>query len=368
MSETKHATYGPSSLKLRRICPGWRNDNTRDQTAADEGTLMHTAYETGDLSKLDVEQRACVEKALKFTASLERGADEVHKEVRLNILGGLTFGTADRVLVYKKVRRAVMVDLKNGRVAVDDAEFNLQGWAYVIGIFDQFDVDEVEAIFVSPRRDEVTRHTFKRSDYTRLATEIRRIIERCQAFDASIDEKNRTCDASLLNAHDDACCYCGFIAKCPKHANYGIEIAKKYAPLEIVDDVHSSELTDPTRMARLFTVARIIERWAESVKKHATDMAKQGMEIPGFELRERAGTREITNPVLAYNVLVESGLEPIEIVSAAKLSLSKIEKLVSDKAPRGQKSKSVATLNAALAANDAINSGESIHYLQKTRE
>lgn len=359
MSEAKHATYGPSSLKYREICPGWRNDRDADLTFANEGTSMHEAAETGRRGTLTDDQWAEVQKCLRYIKPLERGATAVHKELRLEILNGLTFGTADRVIIRE--RKAVLVDFKFGRGAIDDAEINRQGMAYVIGVFEAFDVDEVEVHFISPRRDEVTTHIFKRDDLERLRVIINRIIRLCEEFERSQDE-------SLLNPHDGACQYCGFIARCPKHRNHALDVAKKYAPLELVDETHSSQISDPEQMARAYAMAKVLEKWAASVKKHATEMAMNGIPIPGWEVRERAGNREIASPVLAYQVLIDAGLEPIDIVAAASLSLSKLEQIVSNKAPRGQKSASVAALNAALAAADAVTTGDSIRYLTRVRE
>ena len=58
------------------------------------------------------------------------------KELKLSILNGLTFGTADLVMV--KADRAIIGDAKFGWNPVEDAETNLQGWAYAIGVFEKY--------------------------------------------------------------------------------------------------------------------------------------------------------------------------------------------------------------------------------------
>lgn len=58
------------------------------------------------------------------------------KELKLSILNGLTFGTADLVMV--KGDRAIIGDAKFGWNPVEDAEVNLQGWAYAIGVFEKY--------------------------------------------------------------------------------------------------------------------------------------------------------------------------------------------------------------------------------------
>lgn len=53
--ERAHARFGPSSYKYRELCPHWENDNSPDKSthAADMGTRLHLALETGDLSPLN---------------------------------------------------------------------------------------------------------------------------------------------------------------------------------------------------------------------------------------------------------------------------------------------------------------------------
>lgn len=362
----KHAQFGPSSLKNRELCPGWRPDRNSDTSAADEGTMMHLAAETGDVSRLNAEQLDCVTKCLNYTAPYEKGALEILKETRLDILDGLTFGTADRVVIRElpsnsRGQHAHLLDWKFGRAAIDDAEYNRQGWAYLLGIFAKFPAVELVTVhFLVPRRDEILRHTFKRSDIPRIELVIRTIIERCKTFD-------ETKDPSMLNPSEHACLYCGAKGKCPKLHDSALTLAKKYAPLEVVDETHSSQITDPNEMAKALTLARILEKWCESVKKHANDFVNNGAEIPGYERAERAGTREINNPILALPVLQEF-LTPEEIISASKLSISKLEKFVSDKAARGQKQKQIANFNRKLIEHECVTNGESTTYLKKIRE
>lgn len=362
-SEPKHAKFGPSSLKSRELCPGWRNDSSSDTSRADEGTMLHLAVETGELpATLTDEQKHCVDECLKFCAVLEKDALEVYKEVRLSICGGLTFGTSDRVIIKMNGRKKIahVPDFKFGYNAIDDAEENRQGMAYAVGVFEKFDVEEVYIWFVIPRRDEILYHIFTRADVARLELIVRTIIARCEEFD-------KTGDNTMLRPSEAACLYCGRKGKCEAVKNYALTISQNYATLEVVDNVHSSQITDPEKMARAFTLARIMEKWAESVKKHALEMHLNGGELPGYEIRERAATREINNPILALPVLREY-LDQEEIVACAKLSLSKMEKIVSDKAEKGKKSKAVGEFNRKLLEAECVTNGEPTRFLQRSKE
>lgn len=357
-----HHKYGPSSLKYRALCPGWVNDETSDKSHADHGTRLHKAIELEDTAGLPAEDVALVNQLLAVTHKLETGADKVYKEVRLNIFNGLTFGTADRLIKLKRLAR--VVDYKLGKIAVDDAEGNLQGWAYTLGAFDLLpDVDEVEVWFLQPRIDYVSFFRFKRSDYNRLALAVKTVIDECERFE-------NTQDSSLLKPSYEACLYCG--RTCPIKAEFALAHVRKYEPeaLEVVDNVHSSQITDPSKMAKLLTAAKVLERMVESVKKHALALAlEQGGTLddengnPAYEVKERAGDRSL-NLGLGLPILCEH-LDDRELLSVSKVSLAGALKLISAKAPRGQKGKLIGAIEKQLSDAGAVSQGDGSRYLRK---
>lgn len=365
-----HHIYGPSTHKNRAICPGWQNDADSDKAHADEGTLLHKATETGVLDGLNEEQKDCVTSCLRYVGRLEQDAVEVHKEVRLSILGGLTFGTSDRVIVRRAAGKLHLdvVDFKFGRNSVDEASVNLQGWNYVLGAFDLYPAAESATVhFVLPRRDEIDTHTFRRADYPRLALAVKLVIERAALFSATGDE-------SMLNPTPQNCLYCGRKVSCSKVRTFALSVAQKYAPLEVVEEVHSSAVTNPAQMAKLYDAAKVMEKFAESVKKHALSMA---LEAGGalydesgkalYEIAERDGTRKIKDLGLALPVLLKH-LDDREILSAADVSLPAVLKLIGAKAPRGEKTKLIGAVEAELAAAEAVSQGTGTRYLRRVKE
>jgi hypothetical protein len=67
--ELKHAPYSPSSLKMYALCPSWKPGDSEEagEAAANRGTSMHKAFETGDLSYcIDDEEKLLVQKALIY--------------------------------------------------------------------------------------------------------------------------------------------------------------------------------------------------------------------------------------------------------------------------------------------------------------
>ena len=55
-----HHQFSPSQLMYREACAGWQPDSGSSSVAAEEGTMMHKALETGDFSGLNEEQLRCV--------------------------------------------------------------------------------------------------------------------------------------------------------------------------------------------------------------------------------------------------------------------------------------------------------------------
>ena len=365
-----HHSYGPSSLKDRAICPGWVNDKSSDTTAADEGEMLHKRTETGDVTGLTDEQKDAVLTCIEYVAPLEKGAVAVLKEVRLSILGGLSFGTSDRVIyrVKKGKKHLDIVDFKFGRHSVDPAEKNLQGYSYLLGAFDLYpEAETADVHFLLPRRDEVDVCSFSRGDYDRLALAVRTVIERAMHYNASLDH-------SMLRPTAQGCLYCGRKVTCPKVTEFALGVAKKYAPLEIMEEVHSSAITSPGQMARLFDAAKVMEKFVESVKKHALDMALStggGLHDENgkllYEIAEREGARKVKDLGLALPVLSKY-LDDRALLSVSELSLSKALSLIGSSAPRGGKSKLIGQVEEELHDADALTQGNSSRYLRRVKE
>ena len=93
----KHARYSPSKLADIEACPCWtdtpQDEDDQNETAA-EGTMLHEACETGDMSKIETdEQQGAVDNARAYVNAVIAeipGTPEVRLEIRLE-LKGITF-------------------------------------------------------------------------------------------------------------------------------------------------------------------------------------------------------------------------------------------------------------------------------------
>lgn len=67
---------------------------------------------------------------------------------------------------------------------------------------------------------------------------------------------------------------------------------------------HCSQITDPAEMSKALQLAKHLSKWCKAVEHHATEMVqKQGLQIPGFILKFRAGKRSCANLQGAFNTL-----------------------------------------------------------------
>jgi hypothetical protein len=73
--EIEHAPYSPSSLKYYALCPSWKQGDTEEagEAAAQRGTAIHKAFETGDMTHCKTEiDLACAKKALGYVELIKR--------------------------------------------------------------------------------------------------------------------------------------------------------------------------------------------------------------------------------------------------------------------------------------------------------
>jgi len=373
--EEEHAEYSPSALKYHAACPGYIGESGTNP-AAEMGTRIHEALETGDWSKLNDYESSLAQGCRNAEESIfgHHGVDvassDDYKEIRLtmNLLGEKTFGTCDRLTVVGDT--GVQIDYKTGQGAIDEPQENWQAKAYATGAFQRFpELETIHFYFIACRRDEILFHTFKRGDVDEMVEDLSGIIKRAKKVRACFEDA----DVSILIPQTKVCNYCGNAGKCPSLAQLAVETAKKYVPdeesfLTLPEEIHGSDCIDPEKMAEMLKVVPIIKKWAAGVEYAARKMAiEDGEEIPGYEIKERKGRRSITSALAAYGVIkddvqVEDFLDGID-----KFPVGKMEKLVSDMTPRGQKKERVAEVMAELYKLGVIETGKDSQYLSEVK-
>ena len=100
------------------------------------------------------------------------------------------FGTVDRVII--KGTHVDLVDFKFGRGEIDDAEINIQGQAYLLGVMDKFPLLQTATVhFIIPRRDEVLTANYKRTDMEGIRLRINLIVEKAMSEGFGADPQYR---------------------------------------------------------------------------------------------------------------------------------------------------------------------------------
>ena len=356
MTNTLHAKHGPSSLKNKELCPHWIN-RPGSSAAADEGTKMHESAETGKLDGLTPEQIAQVQECMIAVDQIQEEIPGCIRYTELMVdVCGLTFGTADVILLG--AHSATLIDYKFGRIPVEDAEINLQGWAYALGCFDLFGVDSVKVVFLQPRCDLRTEHTFTRSaDYDRMKNRVESVIRRAE-------EKN-----SPYNPHPDNCQYCGAKALCPALTAKAMMVVEKLPErLELPAVMDPLQIAEPEQMALALRLAPVLIEWADAVKAHALEMVRNGQEIPGYQLKHRNGRRVIKQLESVWDIVHAEFDLPLEgFLPACSISVTSLEKAVKSIREHGQGAKAIRKLNQLLTAEGLCVTDPEITYLAKER-
>jgi len=371
-ADRAHAEFGPSGLKNRKICPGYKSDNDAPlHPTTIQGTKLHEALEAQEFKHLTKEEKELVEMAdevVNYFAQNYTG--ERQDEIRLRFLQGTEheqFGTADVFLLSEDGKKACLMDYKFGFNQVEDASENMQGKAYGLGVFEHYPkVEEVEVVFIQPRCDFITHHTYSRKkDFKNLTQEITSIIKAC---------KN---PEHTLNPDCDNCRFCARNGTCPATIAFAKKVAEKIIDKEIytipdsIVDLETCE--DEDDLADMLKIAFFLENWVKTAKKVINRRRiEDGIDIPGFRLVEKKGAINITDARIAlecYRELteVDDDTAIMEVLDCAKVSLSQLSKHAEEHAPTGEKKKVRELLEGLLDDNDALSMGGVIRYLEQER-
>ncbi len=363
----RHARIGPSTMKSRELCPSYQSDY-EDTAASRRGDMLHAILETHghkalgrkEALKLDERDSLALEKICGYTKPFETQRNVViHREYEFNLkpleVEGCDLGTGDLLCILGE--HADLLDYKMGFWEVDDAEVNLQIWLYVLGVFYNFPkVKTVMAHILQPARDEVSTHLFTRDDIGKMLLRARTVADRVNQLDGV--EFNPV----FLN-----CLFCDGKATCTamhKLALTGAKTADLVMP-KGTGKLNPEDFNDIVNAGTILNVVEIIKKWADAMKWRITDLARAGTDIPGHELVEVNGKREVIDGIRAQEISQDHGVDLIEYLSACKPSLTELQKLVAAKAKRGEKEAAKKELVAALVDDGIVVTGNPKSYLNR---
>lgn len=353
-----HSKHSPSSLENKAKCSGWFNDPdpNKDRTAADRGSLGHEMVEKDDfdMAPEDLELTEAAVKCKKFMARFKKEGSTHHKELRLAIQD--QFGHLDHLFIHTD-GSADLIDLKFARnvYKADTAQF----WAYMLGTWDRFpEVNEIRVWVLHPFLDHVDTETYSRErDYDHLHAVVRNIIHRAENPDPDNFRIGKQCT------------YCGRLSKCRRWAELGADIASRYDEegKKYTIPPTGADVSDPDTLAVLWRIAPLIQKAADGWRKAALQMRLDGTDVPGLELTERRGTREITNGAAAFSAISDR-VKPEDFIQACDVKIGALEKLFAESFPRGEKGTSKKELMTRLLDASAVSSGAPVQMLRELKQ
>jgi len=273
------------------------------------------------------------------------------------------FGTVDRVII--RGTHVDLVDFKFGVGEIDDADVNIQGQAYLLGVMDKFpELQTATVHFIIPRRDEVLTHNYSREEMEDIRLRINMIVEKAEL-------ENRE---AIPNT--EGCKYCKHKLSCPALSDKMLPLAKKYSAsvedfeMTLWGSYSPENINDPAVLSKMLNVASVVDKWQAAAKKQATKLAvEQGEDIPGYDLHYRTASLKIDDTQGAYDA-VEHLLSPDEFMDACDVSLPKLAKKYAEKLGRGEKKTARGTIEQSLEEAGVLPAEEDRDrspYLRKSR-
>lgn len=371
MKSRGHHPTSPSSLNARFLSPCF-TPNSGTNKAAERGTLQHAAADDlADNLELDDDEAYAVSRVLNFLEStrakihaeghnvLEIGEqylpidDAVVKDEHGNDWVGTTGGYADKILFWYPDDEhfdCVVTDWKFGRYAVTPAQYNAQGWAYVLGMVHRFrgtrKLRNATVAFFSPhRREEPSIHTFTGAEMEDRRLAIMAIVDAVHRFKAAAGPSDKWLEMppekyrGLFRMSHSTCQFCANLGKCPMVADLAVRVAKVYKPVEIPADINGWNDPSPTSWAQALQVGSIVRNWAEAYRKRRTEAAMETDQLPeGYEL-QATYPRKVVKPK-EFVQWLRSKIGDVAD-TFVDVSITPVEEYIKKQAPRGQKAAAV---------------------------
>lgn len=380
-----HAEFGPSALKNYVACAGYL-PSSGDSAASLSGTRIHLALETGDNSGLVDEEelskaaycRAAVDK-IKSREGVTAEAEDF-REIVFDIVGtgAETFGTLDRLFVMGD--KGVAIDYKTGNWSVDEPEDNWQAKAYALGAFQMFpELKQIAFYFILPARDEITYGLFQRTKVPELMDTIGYYVDRAKRTRRFAERGEYLLENFNVDLNKQ-CLFCARVTAdgsgCPKMNGVAFEAIRRYTTdVELPANLETTALSvskdhSPETMTTLLRLGAILEKMAAAWKALAKEMIQEeGIEIPGYVMKPRAGTREITNIKTSIEVAKQYGVTLEAYMEAlGKVSVTQWEDLIKTHTKKGDKTKMVQAALADLYEAGALAQKDETFVLTAVRK
>ena len=362
----------PSNLDYFNACPCFEFKKFEQKgSAAEEGTRLHAALETGDDSELDEEQLRRVEQTRQLVDAQKisyldwKDDDPInyreHHEERMKTSVGLT-GKQDKCFVNLKLRKAIVYDAKYGRLGlIADAKDSLQLASYFDIVMFRYPglIDEVRCILNAPRTYETSIHDYKAEDWPDVKARIQKVI----------DEVDDPFKRPRLN--DIVCAKCANLDRCPVAKGMAvIPMAETrlalpmHALMKPVSDLTVDELAQNRAMIDLLVA------WTE-LRKPAIDerVFAEAIELPGYAKVSKAGSPFIPSDKAsrAWELLRGEISEEQFMGSCGKPSITKLVEAIAESVPAANKTqaKELARQRLFDLVEEVVEQSKPVVYLRR---
>jgi hypothetical protein len=401
-TERAHHPYSPSTLQNTEACPHYQSRDSQNERSI-AGTLAHGVVETGDdhdsLSDWDAlaaveciefkeerfrimeetAQKAFEDACVRAAARQEPRPDpagyrilsltEIYLPVddcKFADCEATTAGYVDYCVLNYDRTHAELLDWKFGRWPVEDADRNLQGIAYTLGLFRKYpSLKTVTFWFKQPLIKSLTHATFYRSDIPRLYLRVQTVVARARKA-RELMKKN---DWSMAVSYVPVCNFCKHIGDCPVVAKFALQVAKKFAPVEFPADIESHKILDPHQTTLAMKLATVVKIWADGFRGRVTARVLEGrQDLPeGYEIAQSNSRRTLASPE-AFKQISLKYVDAPTLEKAASYTFGDIEEAISTAAPRGKKQSTVAKFQQELIEKGAVKPGEPYTFLKVKAE
>jgi len=397
--ERKHHEYSPSTLQSLEACPCYRSrPSTHIRTII--GTISHKVTETReDDNRLDDEDALAVAECLDFYDKRLQLAQAIRqKEINdLNakaedVLEGFKFGApeiielretylavdkikfsdgvesttagyVDRVIIAHTRTYAELFDWKFGMWPVEKAENNLQGMAYVLGLFREYPtLESARFWFKQPNTGEISHVLITRDMVTEIYLRIQTVVARARVARELIAQN----DWSMANPMVPVCNFCDNIGRCQKVLDIALKVGKKFYPLEIPEHITPTMVQDPHNTSLAMRLSAILAVWAKSYRSATTDrVIRRDADCPeGFVLTPHTDRIVKNVEALRQVALKYISEKEYDALLSKEPPFGTLEDAIKDKAPRGQKNALLKKFQAEIMECGAVSKSDSYTYLR----
>lgn len=323
MSELEHhPTLAPSSFPALSQCSCYVSD-MKDSPEQNRGKAMHYVLQhilEGNtlginlfgLSETEIaDVRSAVKQIHQIFDDHEIYDNNFFCEKRVELrdpdFNIITFGTVD---VLSK-DGSVLIDFKSNDFNSGDYEQQINCYAYIV--METYNLGGIHTYIVYPNYKD-----YRYINYDYAKSQFLRIY-------------NNVNDPNKRPVPCEYCHQCKKGLTCEAYFSLPIKIGelRDDYPFELgLSTCHASQIQEPETMSRLLQFSSWLAKFIDSIKYHASEMAKAGKQIPGYKLQERKGRADIIDIELAKQTL---GLTEEEFLKICSLSLKDLSTLYAKK-------------------------------------